>query len=124
MYAYVSHPDTAPKWSEPPTFDPLAGFPDGRKERTVKATREDMDRANLPLERRDYCVDSYLTFLRCREQTFPRVVSGCHHEKHEYDQCQYEDFVMRMKEYEREKRMKERAKRIAARAAREELSDE
>lgn len=123
MYAYITHPDTAPNYNKPPTFDPLVGFENGRKERAIQATREELDRANIPLDRRDYCVDYFLKFLRCREQKYPRVNSGCHHEKHEYDQCEYEDYVLRMKEYEREKRMKERAKRIAAKQATEELSD-
>ncbi|XP_076440356.1 NADH dehydrogenase [ubiquinone] 1 beta subcomplex subunit 7-like [Babylonia areolata] len=121
MYAYITHSDTAPDINKPPTFDPMLGFSNGRKERAIEATREELDRANVPLDRRDYCVDFYLKFLRCRAENFPRVASGCHHEKHEYDQCEYEDFVMRMKEYEREKRMKERAKRIME--ASEELED-
>lgn len=33
-YAYVSHPDTAPDIKNPPTFDPLIGFPEGRVERS------------------------------------------------------------------------------------------
>ncbi|PVD23549.1 hypothetical protein C0Q70_16821 [Pomacea canaliculata] len=115
MYAYVTHPDTAPDIKNPPTFNPLLGFPNGRKERTIEATREELDRAAVPLDKRDYCVDFYLKYLRCREQAFPFVKSSCHHEWHEYDVCQYEDFVLRMKEYEREKRLKERAKRIEKR---------
>eukprot|EP00745_Piridium_sociabile_P004599 TRINITY_DN127713_c0_g2_i1.p1 TRINITY_DN127713_c0_g2~~TRINITY_DN127713_c0_g2_i1.p1 ORF type:complete len:128 (-),score=25.22 TRINITY_DN127713_c0_g2_i1:744-1127(-) len=123
MYAYITHPDTAPDINKPPIFEPLAGFQNGRQERTVKATREDLDRASIALDRRDYCVDFYLKFLQCRAQSFPRVTSGCHHEKHDYDQCEYEDFILRMKEYEREKRMKERSKRVSAKQAREELGD-
>lgn len=34
MYAYVTHPDTAPDIKNPPTFNPLLGFPNGRKERS------------------------------------------------------------------------------------------
>jgi hypothetical protein len=33
-YAYVSHPDTAPDIKNPPTFDPLFGFENGRRERS------------------------------------------------------------------------------------------
>lgn len=57
----------------------------------IVATREELDRANIPLDRRDYCVDFYLKFLRCRKEHFPRVNSGCHHEKHDYDNCEYEE---------------------------------
>ena len=31
--AYIGSPDTAPVYTEPPTFDPNYGFPSGRKER-------------------------------------------------------------------------------------------
>lgn len=30
---YFTHQDTMPKALTPPTFDPLMGFPNGRKER-------------------------------------------------------------------------------------------
>ncbi|KAK7487512.1 hypothetical protein BaRGS_00021214 [Batillaria attramentaria] len=123
MYAYITHPDTAPDFTKPPTFDPHVGFPNGRKERTIQATREELDAAGVPLDRRDYCVDYFLKLLRCRDQNFPRTVSSCHHEKHDYEVCQYEDYVLRMKEYEREKRLKEREKRIQEMQENEELGD-
>ena len=34
MYAYITHPDTAPDFNKAPTFDPNFGFPSGRKERS------------------------------------------------------------------------------------------
>ncbi|CAG5121203.1 unnamed protein product [Candidula unifasciata] len=114
-YTYISHPDTAPNVRNPPTFDPLYGFPNGRKERTIKATREELDRANIPLARRDYCVDNWLEFLKCRQDYFPRVKNYCSHQLHQWEECQREDSILRIKEWEREKRLKERAKRKACR---------
>ncbi|KFM78413.1 NADH dehydrogenase [ubiquinone] 1 beta subcomplex subunit 7, partial [Stegodyphus mimosarum] len=91
---------------EPPyqsKFDPMLGFPNGRKERTIKATKQEMESAAIPPELRDYCVDKYLVFLGCRREQFPFVYK-CHHELHDYHTCEYEDHVIRMKEHEREKR--------------------
>lgn len=123
VYAYITHPDTAPDFTKPPTFDSTVGFKYDRVERNVIATRAVLDRAGVPLERRDYCVDFFLKLLRCRDQHFPRTVSSCHEQKHDYEQCEYEDYVLRMKEYEREKRLKERAKRIAEKQSKEMLGE-
>ncbi|XP_064607126.1 NADH dehydrogenase [ubiquinone] 1 beta subcomplex subunit 7-like [Liolophura sinensis] len=111
IYAHITHRDTAPNNFEPPTFDPLYGFPNGRKERVMVATQEELEAASVPLERRDYCAHHYLEFMRCRQKKFPWI-AGCKHEQHDYDNCQYNDYILRMKEYEREKRLKERAKRL------------
>lgn len=98
-------PDLPPPEPEhEPKFDPLIGFPNGRKERVVKATLEDMESAAIPPERRDYCVDKYITFLICKRKYFP-LVYKCKHEVHDYHDCQFEDYVLRMKEFEREKRL-------------------
>ncbi|WAR23108.1 NDUB7-like protein [Mya arenaria] len=77
-----------------PTFDPMLGFPNGRKERVAPLTHEVMVDANIPLKYRDYCSDKYLDWLQCmREESFGR------------------NTVIRWKEYEREKRLRERRKR-------------
>ena len=120
IYAYITNPDTAPNFKEPPTFDPMLGFPSGRKERTVKATQKELELIGIPLHKRDYCVDHYLKFLQCRQKNFLHM-KNCAHEWHEYDVCEYEDYVLRMKEYEREKRLKERTKKVESITNREEL---
>ncbi|GFO18907.1 NADP dehydrogenase [ubiquinone] 1 beta subcomplex subunit 7 [Plakobranchus ocellatus] len=112
-YTYVTNPDTAPDYKNPPTFDPLYGFPEGREERKICATRQQLDRAKVPIQKRDYCVDYYMKFLECRQQHFPRVWTHCHHQIHDWEHCQIEDTVLRVKEWERERRLKERAKRKA-----------
>ncbi|GIY68171.1 NADH dehydrogenase 1 beta subcomplex subunit 7 [Caerostris darwini] len=85
-------------------FDPMLGFPNGRKERTVKTTVEEMESAGIHPSLRDYCVDEYMKFLHCRQDVFPWVYK-CKHQLHAYHNCQYDDLVIRMKEYEREARM-------------------
>ncbi|XP_070563178.1 NADH dehydrogenase [ubiquinone] 1 beta subcomplex subunit 7-like [Ptychodera flava] len=120
--AYVTHSDTAPDLEKLPTFDPLYGFPDGRKERVMVATQEEMNKARVPLEKRDYCAHLYMALMKCRRDTYPWF-NNCKHEKHEYEQCEYDDYVMRMKEYERERRLLERAKRKRLKEEREKLKE-
>ncbi|KAG5881793.1 hypothetical protein JTB14_037090 [Gonioctena quinquepunctata] len=111
------HPEVTPSPLEEPTFDPLLGFESGRQERVMIATEEEMRSAKLPLEDRDYCAHLNLKFRACRRDNFPWVVN-CEHEKHAFLNCKYEDFLIRMKEYEREKRLRiQQQKEIAAQGA-------
>jgi NADH dehydrogenase (ubiquinone) 1 beta subcomplex subunit 7 len=115
MYtAYISSPDTAPDIKAGPTFDPLYGFENGRKERHMKVTEEEMEAAGIEPEHRDYCAHFLIEFRKCRQEHFPWVVA-CKPQLHNWDNCQYEDFVLRMKEYERERRLLERAKTLRLR---------
>ncbi|XP_784178.1 NADH dehydrogenase [ubiquinone] 1 beta subcomplex subunit 7 [Strongylocentrotus purpuratus] len=120
--AYVTNPDTAPDLNNLPTFDPEYGFPDGRPEREMVASQEEMNMARVPMDKRDFCAHFYIAFLKCRRDNFPNLLN-CRHAKHEYDHCEYEDFVIRMKEYERERRLLERGKRKRLVAEREALED-
>lgn len=99
------YPEITPGPTEEPTFDPLLGFPDGRKKREMKATEEEFISAKIPLADRDYCGHILLKYSSCRRDNWPFVVK-CSHEKHEYLNCKYDDFVIRMKEYERERRLR------------------
>merc|ERR1719445_2143675 len=70
-----------------------------------------MVKAKLPLKHRDYCAHYYISYLKCKRDAGRFMSLGaCGHEKHEWEHCQYEDFVMRMKEYERERRLLQREK--------------
>jgi len=108
--AYIGSPDTAPNPFKEPTYDPLYGFPNGRKERQMVATEAEMEAAGLTAEERDYCAHKLIDFMKCRKQKFPYAAS-CKHERHVWEQCQYEDFVLRMKEHERERRLMVRSKK-------------
>ncbi|XP_017074484.1 NADH dehydrogenase [ubiquinone] 1 beta subcomplex subunit 7 [Drosophila eugracilis] len=103
-------PDVMPGPDVVTTFDPMLGF-ETRKERVMIATQEEMESAKLPLDARDYCAHLAIAYQACRTDTFPFVYK-CAHQKHEYLTCEYEDYVLRMKEFERERRLLERQKRL------------
>ncbi|XP_055912821.1 NADH dehydrogenase [ubiquinone] 1 beta subcomplex subunit 7 [Eupeodes corollae] len=110
-FALYARPEVTPDPRKEPAFDPQMGFPNGRKERVMIATEAEMQSAKLAQEDRDFCAHKLLKYRACRSDKFPWVYK-CHHEKHEYMTCEYEDYVLRMKEYERERRLMERAERI------------
>jgi len=74
------------------------------------ATEEEMEAAVLTADQRDYCAHTLIDLFKCRQEKFPWVVA-CKPLKHHYEECQYHDWVLRMKEFEREKRLLERRKR-------------
>ncbi|MCL4119377.1 UNVERIFIED_CONTAM: hypothetical protein GTU68_024014 [Idotea baltica] len=113
-------PDGVPDRENGSSFDPLLGFADGREERVMKVTKEEMESAKVPLEDRGFCAHHYIIYNTCRRKVWP-LAYQCGHEKHQFLQCKYEDYIIRMKEFEREKRLLARAKRIAAKSAAEEL---
>lgn len=118
------HPEIAPRTDRPATFDPLYGFPNGRKPREMKISDEEMDRWDLSPGLRDYCAHLLVPFLRCQVsatkcidpgvgRTFQRKYAPfaghmCADARHIYDKCEYEDYLIRLKEYEREKRLLKR----------------
>ena len=48
-------PDLTPAQDSAPTFDPLFGFPNGRKARVMSATQEEMEAVQLQKDHRNYC---------------------------------------------------------------------
>jgi NADH dehydrogenase (ubiquinone) 1 beta subcomplex subunit 7 len=100
--------------SHPPNY----GYPEGvqRKERVMIATLEEMESAKVPPKFRDYCAHKWIMFEKCKRDKFP-FVYRCHHEKHDYDHCQLDDYIIRMKEMERERRLLHRKQRKARKAA-------
>lgn len=56
----------------------------------IKTTLQEMEAARIPLDKRDYCVDYLMGFLKCRNEEWPWVYK-CHDSKHEYLHCQYEE---------------------------------
>ncbi|XP_066128598.1 NADH dehydrogenase [ubiquinone] 1 beta subcomplex subunit 7 [Saccopteryx bilineata] len=98
-----------------PTFPPDYGFP-GRKEREMVATQQEMNDAQLVLQQRDYCAHYLIRLLKCKRDSFPNFLA-CKHEQHDWEYCEHLDYVMRMKEYERERRLLQRKKRREQREA-------
>lgn len=56
------------------------------------ATEEEMVSAKLLLEERDFCAHKLIEYKACRSDTFPWIYK-CTPEKHEYLNCQYEEWV-------------------------------
>lgn len=79
------------------------------------ATVAEMESAKIAPKDRDYCAHLLLDFRQCRKDAWPWAVK-CEHQKHAYLNCQYEDYLLRMKEYERERRLKVRDQKLAAAA--------
>ena len=56
----------------------------------MKASKEEMDSANLDLCDRDYCAHLLIDYRVCRDNVWPFVYK-CHHEKHTYLECEYDE---------------------------------
>nr|XP_032637287.1 NADH dehydrogenase [ubiquinone] 1 beta subcomplex subunit 7 isoform X1 [Chelonoidis abingdonii] len=84
--------------------------------RVMVATQQQMNDAQLPLEQRDYCAHYLIKLMKCKRDNFPNFLA-CQHERHEWDYCEHLDYVMRMKEFERERRLLVRKKRLEQEAA-------
>ncbi|XP_033927954.1 NADH dehydrogenase [ubiquinone] 1 beta subcomplex subunit 7 [Melopsittacus undulatus] len=106
---YVGGADSEPDPLRMPTFPPDLGLPQ-RRPRAPPAPPEVLSLARLPLSQRDFCSHHLLALLRCRRETFPEPWS-CGELKHQWDSCEHRDYVMRMKEFERERRLLQRQKR-------------
>eukprot|EP00071_Canis_lupus_P051105 XP_533892.2 NADH dehydrogenase [ubiquinone] 1 beta subcomplex subunit 7 [Canis lupus familiaris] len=112
---YVTDPSGEPDPKRMPTFPADYGFP-GRKEREMVATQQQMNDAQLVLQQRDYCAHYLIRLLKCKRDSFPNILA-CKHEQHDWDYCEHLDYVMRMKEFERERRLLQRKKRREQREA-------
>ncbi|KAM8938844.1 NADH dehydrogenase [ubiquinone] 1 beta subcomplex subunit 7 [Pelodytes ibericus] len=76
----------------------------GFSERVMVASQDQMNLAQIPVEQRDYCAHHLIKFLKCKRDMWPNFLA-CKHEKHDWDLCQHQDYVQRMKQYERERRL-------------------
>lgn len=76
------------------------------------ATEAEMDSAKLQPPDRDYCAHHFITLKACFDKNMP-LVWRCKHEKHAFHECEFNDMVLRMKEWERERRLNEREKKRA-----------
>uniref|UniRef100_A0A8C8ZGY4 NADH dehydrogenase [ubiquinone] 1 beta subcomplex subunit 7 n=1 Tax=Prolemur simus TaxID=1328070 RepID=A0A8C8ZGY4_PROSS len=112
---YLGDSSVEPDPLRMPTFPPDFGFPE-RKEREMVATQQEMNDAQLTLQQRDYCAHYLIRLLKCKRDSFPNFLA-CKHEQHDWNYCEHLDYVMRMKEYERERRLLQRKKRREKREA-------
>ena len=100
-----------PKSYGPITFDPHEGFEYKRKQREKLYTDAEAEAIRLHPSKRDYCGHLAIKYLICRHEEHPWLWN-CAHEKHDYVHCQEEDQKLRMKEWERERRLRIRQKRL------------
>ncbi|XP_022126237.2 NADH dehydrogenase [ubiquinone] 1 beta subcomplex subunit 7 [Pieris rapae] len=94
-----------------PTFNPQDGFAVERKKREMVVPEDHLVSAKIPPKYRDYCSDHLLEYQVCRYNKWPMLYK-CAHEKHNYLNCEHQDYVLRMKEFERERRLRIRENRL------------
>jgi len=135
--AATDPPGVNPGPAAPIKHDQLEGFEDGRKERVMIATKEEMDAWNIPANKRDFCAHEYINFKACHSDGhFTRhnvmfFALKCRNEYHGWEHCKHEDRVIRMKEFERQRRLNFReytrnlkAEKEAKRQAAEEMDED
>ncbi|VVC92840.1 unnamed protein product [Leptidea sinapis] len=77
----------------------------------MKSSEVDLVSAKIPPQHRDYCAHHLLEYQVCRYKNMP-LLYKCAHEKHDYLNCEHQDYVVRMKEFERERRLRIRENRL------------
>jgi len=128
--AATDPPGVSPGPNAKISYDPLEGFPEGRKERVMVATKEQMDAWNIPMMKRDHCAHHFIDFKKCVNEKWP-LANRCFRELHIWEHCKHDDDVIRMKEYERQRRLNFReynktlrAEKEAKRLAAEEMEED
>ncbi|KAI7869370.1 NADH-ubiquinone oxidoreductase B18 subunit family protein [Spinellus fusiger] len=61
----------------------------------MKVSQEEMKKARIPLEYRDYCAHLLIPLNKCRGETF-YLPWKCENERHIFEKCQYDDYKRRM----------------------------
>ncbi|OAF68358.1 NADH dehydrogenase [ubiquinone] 1 beta subcomplex subunit 7 [Intoshia linei] len=102
------HPEESPDCSKPPTFDSHFGF-DGRKRklRDPSVTEDEVRSANISMNHRNYCAKYFIKLMHCHQKNRVKF-NPCSYESHNYQSCLNDDAILRIYEYERERRLKSR----------------
>jgi hypothetical protein len=66
-------------------------IPNKYKYRPMPLTLEQMEEWQIPLERRDFCVDKYLELMKCEIRMINGVAGSCAHENHAVTKCYYRE---------------------------------
>ncbi|KIJ29735.1 hypothetical protein M422DRAFT_214896 [Sphaerobolus stellatus SS14] len=69
---------------------------------STTASQEEMKANRLPLGYRDNCSALLIPLNKCRRQNL-YLPWHCDHERHEYERCQYFDFLRRSKELSKQR---------------------
>ncbi|KOC68915.1 NADH dehydrogenase [ubiquinone] 1 beta subcomplex subunit 7 [Habropoda laboriosa] len=114
MLQQLTYPGPFPDVDGVPKFDSHFGF----SGEPLPVSEEVLIAAKIPKNKRDYCAHLLIDLFACQRKEWP-VPQRCTKELHNYDKCQYDDLTLRMKEYERERRLlnRELRKQKAAQAA-------
>jgi len=116
---YAGKPMSIPEADYPdnkagPTFDPNGD------ERPVKvkpkATVAEMENARVPRQFRNYCVDHYIAWKKCKFDNFPTLYK-CDEIYEHWNHCLMLEKHDQSREYERERRLLERKKKKELRDA-------
>ncbi|KAJ8605360.1 hypothetical protein CTAYLR_002349 [Chrysophaeum taylorii] len=62
-----------------------------------QATPEEMAEAKIPIALRDACAHLLIPLNKCRRKNY-YVPWECSHERHEYEKCQYVEWLKRSKD--------------------------
>merc|ERR1711934_586764 len=115
---------TIPEFEAEPSRDPQLGFEGQRKLREPpKTTLEEMKALKINVMDRHYCVDELADYVKCYHKHSPFLSYNCSHQRHHFHECEYNSYILRMKEYEREWRLNKRAERVAKQKAKMEAMD-
>jgi len=71
------------------------------QKREMKVTQQEMIDAKLPVEYRDYCAHLLIPLNKCRREKL-YLPWECVNERHEYEACQYDEFLRRKERYQEE----------------------
>jgi len=69
---------------------------------STTASQEESKRSELPLGWRDQCSALLVPLNKCRKQK-GYLPWECENQRHEYEKCQYDDYVRRMKQLAKQK---------------------
>jgi len=67
--------------------------------RKMIATREELEYWQIPLHLRDYCAHIQIKLTECRRINYANP-HACHHELHDVERCQWEQYRRRMRQKE------------------------
>eukprot|EP00035_Acanthoeca_spectabilis_P020337 m.432390 g.432390 ORF g.432390 m.432390 type:complete len:73 (+) comp17427_c0_seq1:3380-3598(+) len=62
----------------------------------AKASKEQMSAAKVPVAWRDSCAGLLITLNECRKKQW-YMPWACEHERHDYEVCQYKEYLTRLK---------------------------
>lgn len=109
-------PDVTPSFDIHSEFDPNYGFSEPRQKKVMKASVLEMDSVYMDPKHRDFCAHHYLKVLGCvKRNAFQRKL--CYDLEEEYKACLYHEVMDRHKDFERERRLLVRRKRIQEKQA-------